>query len=267
MNITLRCRGSKREQARPPICAARRRAHRRAGCRGDQTNAALNARVRPNRQHVYRCRGSCSCRPYQTGAPPPRRTAGIFFSVSWASWASITSPSNAPSSLSKVDAVERKPRAQWSPPVQVSQPMIRSAFFSVLSDIGTPSSLDVQQIADQRHRDRVFSASVCEAQQSCPPKSSQPPAFRVRGRVRFRSRAIVETGTASGVPCCREPPALFFLANTARQLVGISVGIGSNRRSKLCQIQMVMVLSVAGQGHHASGYGGVTTERQAGWVR
>src|SRR5580704_17036567 len=35
---------------------ARRRAHRRVGCRGDQTNAALNARVRPNRQHGYRCR-------------------------------------------------------------------------------------------------------------------------------------------------------------------------------------------------------------------
>ncbi len=70
MNITLRCRGSKREQARPPICAAGRRAHRRAGCRGDQSNAALNARVRPNRQHSYRCRGSCSCRPL----PSRRRT-------------------------------------------------------------------------------------------------------------------------------------------------------------------------------------------------
>ena len=30
-------------------------------------------------------------------------------------------------------------------------PMIRNASFSVLSDIGTPSSLNVQQIADQRH--------------------------------------------------------------------------------------------------------------------
>jgi hypothetical protein len=30
--------------------------------------------------------------------------------------------------------------------------------------------------------------------------------------------------------CCREPAILFLLANTARQLVGISVGIGSNRR-------------------------------------
>jgi hypothetical protein len=37
----------------------------------------------------------------------------------------------------------------------VSQPMIRSALFSVLTDIGTPSSLDVQQIADQR-RDQRF---------------------------------------------------------------------------------------------------------------
>jgi hypothetical protein len=32
----------------------------------------------------------------------------------------------------------------------VSQPMIRSALFSVLSDIGPPWSLDVQRIADRR---------------------------------------------------------------------------------------------------------------------
>jgi hypothetical protein len=160
MNITLPCRGSKREQARPPICAARRRAHRRAGCRGDQTNAALNARVRPNRQHGYRCRGSCSCRPCQAGAAPPRRAAGAFFFVLWGSWASTTSPSNAPSSLSRVDAVERKPCAQWSPPGPVSQPMIRSALFSVLTDIGTPWSLDVQQIADQRRAISAFGVSL-----------------------------------------------------------------------------------------------------------
>jgi hypothetical protein len=36
-------------------------------------------------------------------------------------------------------------------------------------------------------------------------------------------------------------------ANTARLLVGISVGIGSNRRRKLFQIQLVMV-AVIGQG-------------------
>ena len=35
---------------------------------------------------------------------------------------------------------------------------------------------------------------------------------------------------------------LFLSANTARRLVGISVGIGSNRRPKLVQTQMVMAL-------------------------
>lgn len=75
MNITLRCQGSKREQARPPICAARRRAHRRASCQGDQTNAALNARVLPNRPHGHSCRRSCFCHPYEAGAVPTRRAA------------------------------------------------------------------------------------------------------------------------------------------------------------------------------------------------
>ncbi len=151
MNITLRCRGSKRKQARPPICAARRRAHRRAGCRGDQTNAALNARVRPNRQHGYRCRGSCSCRPCQAGAAPPRRAASAFFSVSWASWAPTKSPSNAPSSLSRVDAVERRPGAQWSPPEPISQPMIHSAFRYV---VGHWHAIIIGRPADRRSASR-----------------------------------------------------------------------------------------------------------------
>jgi hypothetical protein len=34
-----------------------------------------------------------------------------------------------PSSLSGVDAIERKPWAQWSPPAQVERPVIRSALF------------------------------------------------------------------------------------------------------------------------------------------
>jgi hypothetical protein len=42
--------------------------------------------------------------------------------------------------------------------------------------------------------------------------------------------AIVETGTAWGVPTAGEPAVLFLPANTARRLVGISVGIGSHRR-------------------------------------
>src|SRR5258708_17933366 len=38
--------------------------------------------------------------------------------------------------------------------------------------------------------------------------------------------------------CC----FIFFASYTARQLVGISVGIGDNRRQNLLQIQMVMAL-------------------------
>lgn len=47
---------------------------------------------------------------------------------------------------------------------------------------------------------------------------------------------------ARGLPAAWEPAVLFLLANTVRQLVGISVGIGSNRWIKLFQIQLVMVL-------------------------
>jgi hypothetical protein len=35
---------------------------------------------------------------------------------------------------------------------------------------------------------------------------------------------------APGAPAAVEPAILFLPANTTRQLVGISVGIGSNRR-------------------------------------
>ena len=62
--------------------------------------------------------------------------------------------------VEQVDAVERKPCAQWSPPGPVSQPKIHSALFSVLTDIGTPSSLDVQQIADQRRAIRAFGVGL-----------------------------------------------------------------------------------------------------------
>jgi hypothetical protein len=43
----------------------------------------------------------------------------------------------------------------------------------------------------------------------------------------------VETETAWGVPMPGSPAILFLPGNTARRLVGISVGIGSNRRGKL----------------------------------
>jgi hypothetical protein len=45
--------------------------------------------------------------------------------------------------------------------------------------------------------------------------------------------AIVETGTAWAVPAAEELAVLFLRANTKRHLVGISVGIGSNRRRNL----------------------------------
>jgi len=45
-----------------------------------------------------------------------------------------------------------------------------------------------------------------------------------------------------GEPAAGEPVDLFLPANIARQFVGISVGIGRNRRQKLLQIQMVMEL-------------------------
>jgi hypothetical protein len=45
-----------------------------------------------------------------------------------------------------------------------------------------------------------------------------------------------------GVLAAGEPAVLFLPANTVRELVGISVGIGSHRRRKLLQIQIVMEL-------------------------
>jgi hypothetical protein len=60
--------------------------------------------------------------------------------------------------------------------------------------------------------------------------------------------AIVETGAAWGVPAAGEPTVLFLPAHTARQLVGISVGIGSNRRRKLLQVQMVIGLGACRPG-------------------
>jgi hypothetical protein len=44
------------------------------------------------------------------------------------------------------------------------------------------------------------------------------------------------------VPDAGEPAVLFLRANTARHLIGIPVGIASNRCRKYLQIQMVMVL-------------------------
>jgi hypothetical protein len=71
---------------------------------------------------------------------------------------------------------------------------------------------------------------------------SIPPGFRVRAgfdssRGDCGDRSGMGQAAAGGARC------LFLSAHTARQLVGISVGIGSNRRRKLFQIPLVMVLS------------------------
>lgn len=144
----------------------------------------------------------------------------------------------------------------------VSQPMIRSALFSVLTDIGTPSSLDVQQIADKRRAISAFGVGLEPSATESTPEVVQHEVSVSLGIVGtmdgvrmtrpsldlailcyvdpdgiFESEpgsipvgAIVETGTAWGVPAAVEPPVLFLPAKGARHLVGIFVGIGSHRR-------------------------------------
>jgi hypothetical protein len=56
-----------------------------------------------------------------------------------------------------------------------------------------------------------------------------PDGISSHSRVRFRSGAIVETRTAWRVPAAVELSVYFLPANTARQFVGISVGIRSNQ--------------------------------------
>jgi hypothetical protein len=136
-----------------------------------------------------------------------------------------------------------------------SQPTIRSAFQRVV-DFGPPSSFDVQQIADKRRAISAFGVGLApSATVSIPEVPAQGKCLaRHRGhnapgthevtllwpatfcllapRRDFESEptSIVATETAWGVPAAVEPPDLFSRANTARHHVGISVGIGSNRR-------------------------------------
>ena len=50
---------------------------------------------------------------------------------------------------------------------------VRSALFSVLSDIGTPSSLDVQQIADQRRAISAFGVGLAPSATESTPEVVQ----------------------------------------------------------------------------------------------
>lgn len=69
-------------------------------------------RVRADRPHGYGCRGSCPCRPCQAGAAPSSRAVGAFSLRVVGELDSATSPSSAPFSLSRVDAIRRA--RQWS---------------------------------------------------------------------------------------------------------------------------------------------------------
>lgn len=121
MNITLPCRGSKREQARPPICAARRRALRRAGCRDDQTNAALTHAFGPIGRTAIDAAdlvlvALAKLAPHHLVAPPAlflRVVGDLGFHYIAVERALL---------VEQVDAVERKPCAQWSPPGQYRSP-------------------------------------------------------------------------------------------------------------------------------------------------
>jgi hypothetical protein len=53
------------------------------------------------------------------------------------------------------------------------QPMMRSALFSVLTDSGTPSSLDVQQIADQRRAISAFGVGLAPSATESTPEVVQ----------------------------------------------------------------------------------------------
>ena len=166
--------------------------------------------------------------------------------MSWASWASMTSPSNAPSSLSRVDAVERKPCAQSSPPGAIAAHVPQRLVQRV---VGHWHAIFVGRPADRgsASRDRRFRRRALRAHDKDPPLTPQyhvrsiPPGFRVRAG--FDSgRGDCGDRNGMGRANAGEPAILFLPANSARRLVGISVGIGSSRRQKMFQIQLVMIL-------------------------
>ncbi len=124
--------------------------------------------------------------------------------------------------------------------------MIPSALFSVLSDIGTPFSLDSSRSRISVARS-ALSAPVLRAHDKDPPLTSRyhvrsiPPGIRASAGFDSGRRDCGDLN-GMGEPAAGEPVDLFLPANIARQFVGISVGIGRHPRQKLLQIQMVMEL-------------------------
>jgi hypothetical protein len=85
---------------------------------------------------------------------------------------------------------------------------VHSAAFGVLSDIGTPSSLDVQQIADQRRTISAFGVGLAPGQQSRPPRNRPSPGISSQSQVRFRSG---HCGDRNGMVPALLPGSLLFI--------------------------------------------------------
>jgi hypothetical protein len=75
--------------------------------------------------------------------------------------------------VSRVDAVERKRARSGRRRGQYRNPWSAALCSSVLSDIGTPSSLDVQQIADQRRAISAFSVGLAPSATESTPEVVQ----------------------------------------------------------------------------------------------
>ena len=177
--------------------------------------------------------GSCSCRPCQADAVPPHRAAAFFLRFVGELGFHYIVVERA-YSLSKVDAVERKPCAQSSPPGAIAAHDPQRLVQRV---VGHWHAIFIGRPADRgsASRDRRFRRRALRAHDKDPPLTPQyhvrsiPPGFRVRAG--FDSgRGDCGDRNGMGVPAAVEPAVLFLPVNTARHLVGISVGIGSHRR-------------------------------------
>jgi hypothetical protein len=95
----------------------------------------------------------------------------------------------------------------------VSQPMSAARRFGVLSDIGTPSSLDAQQIADQRRTISAFGVGLARGNRFVP-RSRPSPGISRQSQVRFRSG---HCGDRNGmVPALLAGSLLFYFCQLIR---------------------------------------------------
>jgi hypothetical protein len=145
----------------------RRRSRRSAQCCIRRTHS-------PHGLPGCRCRESCSRRPWQAGAAPPCRIAGSLSPRHGRVGASITSLSNTPFSLSRIDPVERKLGAQSSPPapsIVAHDP--RRLVQCVVEDWHAIVIGPVKQIADQPCTISAFSIGLAPGATESPPEVVQ----------------------------------------------------------------------------------------------